>query len=446
MKRIIKYLLVFLLIVTATACGNGGGNNKPVNFSRYASFVMHKDEQEIEFVAKLDDHNSIVDCAFSFDAGTPKDYYFGMSCYNAFATYFENVKNITKLNEDRFDLHVEQEYRSEFEEKFDELKNGIKTNAEIQMMDDNKDYFEKRFSACEDAMASFDGNNSNQPGGEPSDDTDGVVDIKTATSKGYVEKDNDTYVINMNKISERVLLNASECRIDFQGTLPCKGAVEIYNAAQVDLTNISFDAGGDFNNSELTPITIKDTSYKDVVFGNNVVPREEINLPPTENFLFAGISDDGKEIKVEINHMSEEDIEAQKQKDIDYINYVFENGVYKSEDGGSYGDICVDLDLNVGDVVLPNSDYSPICVGGNAKVKISGTLTVTGGSLRFEIRDNAELDLSDLYLIKSHPSFEMAFINYPEGYKGDKELLKAKTTKGKIEYEVSETRLKINIW
>lgn len=443
MKKVIKYLLVLLLIITATACGNNGdSNNKPVEFSRYASFKTFNGEQEIEFVAKLDDTNSVVDCAFSFDAGKPKDYYFGMSCYYAFATYFEIVKNVTKLNEDKFDLHVEQEYRNEFEENLSELKNNINTNPEIQIMDDNKDYFENRFSVCEDAMASFGGNPGQQDGGDPNN----LVDIKTATSKDYVEKNNDTYVINMDKVNGKVSLDASDCRIDFKGTIPCKGTVEIHNAAQVDLTNISFDAGGDFDNSELTPITIKDTSYKDVVFGNNVVPREEINLPPTENFLFAEISDDGKEIKVAINHMNEEAIEEQKQKDIDYINYVFENGVYKSETGGGYGDICVDLDINVGDVVLPDSDYSPICIGGNAKVKISGTLTVTGGSLRFEISDNAELDISDLYLIKSHPSFEMAYINYPEGYKGDKELLKAKTTKGKIEYEVSETRLKINIW
>lgn len=442
MKKVIKYLLVFLLILTATACGNGGGNNKPVEFSRYASFKTFNGDQEIEFVAKLDDHNSIVDCAYNFDVGKTKDYYAGMSCYYAFGAFYEGVKG---NNEDKFELRVEQEYRNEFEGNLSELKNNINTNSEIQIIDENKNYFDERFNSYEKDMATFDGN-QNQPNDGPSNDTDGVVDIKTATSKDYVEKNNDTYVIDMDKVNGKVSLDASDCRIDFKGTIPCKGTVEIHNAAQVDLTNISFDAGGDFDNSELTPITIKDTSYKNVVFGNNVVPREEINLPPTENFLFAGISDDGKEIKVVINHMNEEAIEEQKQKDIDYINYVFENGVYKSETGGSYGDICVDLDINVGDVVLPNSDYSPICIGGNAKVKISGTLTVTGGSLRFEIRDNAELDISDLYLIKSHPSFEMAFINYPEGYKGDKELLKAKTTKGKIEYEVSETRLKINIW
>lgn len=442
MKKVIKYLLVFLLIITATACGNGGSNNKPVEFSRYASFKTFNGDQEIEFIAKLDDHNSIVDCAYNFDVGKTKDYYDGMSCYYAFGAFYEGLKG---NNEDKFELHVEQEYRNEFEGNLSELKNNINTNSEIQIIDENKNYFDERFSSYEKAMATFDGN-QNQPNDGPSNDTDSVVDIKTATSKDYVEKNNDTYVIDMDKVNGKVSLDASDCRIDFKGTIPCKGTVEIHNAAQVDLTNISFDAGGDFDNSELTPITIKDTSYKNVVFGNNVVPREEINLPPTENFLFAGISDDGKEIKVAINHMNEEAIEEQKQKDIDYINYVFENGVYKSETGGSYGDICVDLDINVGDVVLPNSDYSPICIGGNAKVKISGTLTVTGGSLRFEIRDNAELDISDLYLIKSHPSFEMAFINYPEGYKGDKELLKAKTTKGKIEYEVSETRLKINIW
>ena len=66
--------------------------------------------------------------------------------------------------------------------------------------------------------------------------------------------------------------------------------------------------------------------------------------------------------------------------------------------------------------------------------------------MRFGKNDNAILDISELYLIKVHPSADIATISFPEDYEGDIELLKPKTNNGEIKYAEVKNRIDVSIW
>lgn len=441
MKKIIKYLLIILLLTT-TSCSSNNNNNS-VEFDKYASIKMFSDNEEIEFIAKLDAHDSILDCAYSHNVEVNRDYYYGMSYSYAFGMFYEHVSDKTSVDDNDIEIHVEKDYLNEFEKNIDEIKNSINSDIEISLISDTEQYFENNFNKYLKSVIEFDGKN-NDGQYNPQEDPDVVLNIKDVTRDYIEKKSNDTYVIDVDKLNEYKTFDATDLNIEIKGTLPIEPTLEIYNAAHVDVSKIIFDENAEtITNKE--PIRIKNTSYKNVELGD-IMPREEIDRPESETFIKADISDDGNEIIIGINYMSEEEIERKRQEDINFLNEVFEKGIYKDENGNNYGFITSDIDLDIGDVILPNSDYSTITVAGNGKLKLRGTITVTGGSLGFGIRDNGQLDLSDLYIIKSHPSPDMLFLDYPEDYEGDKELFKAKTTKGEIQYEYNETRFKISIW
>jgi len=79
-------------------------------------------------------------------------------------------------------------------------------------------------------------------------------------------------------------------------------------------------------------------------------------------------------------------------------------------------------------------------------VKISGTITLTGGKLDFTVCESEQLDIRGLTLIKQHPSPDMVKIRYELSAGLNTGLLQAKAGKGTIKFTLGESAYDITIW
>ena len=433
MKKIWNVLfIVFLLILCG--CGN---KVEPLNEGDYyISLVLNEEKNEkIELLIKSNDQNTVVDYATNFNEGKDVGYYNGMSNDYAFEIFIQLVKSITKIDESNITFILDENSIDSFDEK--QITKKLLPNAKSSKKKDTINNFEKKMEEYKKMMANFGplepNNNDNSPSDIPTQDYTLVID-----GEGIIQ-------IDLNTIDHDIVVQADNKPVRIFGDNYGIQEIKIIDAESVNM-DFTVDESVDYEKLKSPFIIIENTSYKSVIFPIGVENSINTNRYITDNYFVYDISDDGKSIRVGFNYFDDNKREELKNKDTDFINYVMENGIYISETGSPYGLIYSDLDIDLGDVILPDSDYSGIGVGGNAKVKLSGTITVTGGTLDFEIKDNAVLDISELYLIKAHPSPDMLKISFPENYKGDKELLKPKAKSGEIKYAETDNRIDVTIW
>lgn len=433
MKKIWNVLLIVFLLILC-GCDN---KFEPVNEGDYyISLVLNEEkDKKIELLIKSNDQNSVIDYATNFNDGKDIGYYNAMNLEYAFETFINIVKGIVDIDETNISFILDENKINNFDEKT--FANKLLPNAKCSKTKDTINNFEKKMEEYKKMMANFGplepNNNDNSPSDIPTQDYTLVID-----SEGIIQ-------IDLNTIDHDIVVNADNKPVRIYGDNYGKQEIKIIDAANVNM-DFTVSENVDFKTLKSPFIIIENTSYKNVIFPSNVVNIINTEKYITENYIFYEISDDGKYIKIGVNYFDNEKIEELKQKDNDYINYVMENGIYVSDNGGSYGDIYSDLDLDLGEIVLPNSDYSEISIGGEARVKLKGTITITGGVLRLGIKDDAILDISELYLIKAHPSPDVLNISFPENYKGDKELLKPKAKSGEIKYAETDNRIDVTIW
>ncbi len=434
MKKIWSVLFVIFLLVLC-ACDNKVEPIKEGDY--YIGLVLNEEKDEkIEFIIKSNDQNTVIDYATNFNEGTNTGYYNGMSIDYAFELFIEIIRSFTSIDESKILFILDDNKINDF--NAEQLAKKLLPNAKSSKKKDTINNFEKKIVEYKKLMANFTpiepNNIHNSPNDIPmQDDYTLVID-----SEGIIQ-------IDLNTIDHNIVVEADNKPVRIFGDNYGTHEIKIINAESVNM-DFTIDEFVDYEKLKSPFIIIENTSYKNVIFPKGVEDGINTERYITENYSFYDISDDGKFITVNFNYFNDNKAEELKKKDIDFINYIMEKGIYVSETGGSYGLIYSDLDIDLGDIILPESDYSGIGIGGNAKVKLSGTITVTGGTLNFEIKDNATLDISELYLIKDHPSPDMLKISFPNDYKGDKELLKPKTKSGEIKYAETENRIDVTIW
>ena len=433
MKKFYKILIIICFLLL-NACGN---KTEPISLGDYYIGLILQEEKgnEIEFIIKSNDQNSVIDYATNFNDGKDIGYYNAMNLEYAFEMFINIVKGIVDIDETNISFILDENKINNFDEKT--FANKLLPNAKCSKTKDTINNFEKKISEYKKLMTNFgplEPNNDDIPN-----------DNQTTEDYTLIIDDEGTIQIDLNLVEHDIVVNADNKPVRIYGDNYGKQEIKIIDAANVNM-DFTVSENVDFKTLKSPFIIIENTSYKNVIFPSNVVNIINTEKYITENYIFYEISDDGKYIKISVNYFDNEKIEELKQKDTDYINYVMENGIYVSDNGGSYGDIYSDLDLDLGEIVLPNSDYSEISIGGEARVKLKGTITITGGVLRLGIKDDAILDISELYLIKAHPSPDVLNISFPENYKGDKELLKPKAKSGEIKYAETDNRIDVTIW
>ena len=105
-----------------------------------------------------------------------------------------------------------------------------------------------------------------------------------------------------------------------------------------------------------------------------------------------------------------------------------------------------EMEIDVGDVVLPDQDYQMFKLHPGAKLKISGKIALTGGKLDWEVSEPDQLDIRDLTLVKKHASPDMVKVRFDPTIGINEDLLQAKAASGKIMFNKGDSSYDITIW
>lgn len=241
--------------------------------------------------------------------------------------------------------------------------------------------------------------------------------------------------------------------------------IELCNASSVDMSDLKIDPEA-FNDEDhypengisepkdqkrLTLIEIIDTGYKSVKFPADIPNRDDYDTgdqSPFEGYFIYEISDEGDREYV-MYACPLATVEARHEQEVAVVTEILTKGdaydILGEDYRGEYI-LWTDVTVDVGDAVLPDQDYMGISLKPGAKLTINGSITLTGGILRWTVCEADQLDIRGLTLIKKHPSPDMVKITYNSEEGLDTSLLKARAERGTIKFVKSETSYDISIW
>ena len=196
-----------------------------------------------------------------------------------------------------------------------------------------------------------------------------------------------------------------------------------------------------------TFVAICDTDYNKVSFPVGMIPNWNPEVAPFKGFMTCGYDEAG--LKENVSYCGPY-ITYEEQNKLDRANVakivtegdLLENGIDSNSDYA----VWTNVELDVGNVVLPNQDYQHITVKPGGSLKITGKITITGGRLDWAVTANGQLDISGITLVKRHPSPDMMIIRCRDFSDLDVSHLQPKAESGTIKFSLSDESYYITIW
>ena len=227
----------------------------------------------------------------------------------------------------------------------------------------------------------------------------------------------------------------------------------IENASEVDMSQLVVSADdftdADFVGTGLSVVKVRNTSYKNVTFPAGLPESQEDKfISPMDDFVAYRISDEGDECNIEYRGPSST-YEERHELEVKIVTAVLTEGDAESViNSNNPGDVKIwtEVEVDVGEVDLPDQDYQEIQIMPGGKLTIKGTIGVTGGRLSFTVYDTDCLDLRELVLVKKHLTPDMVKIRFERGLAINTDLLQATTTEGEIKFDMAEDSYNITIW
>lgn len=253
---------------------------------------------------------------------------------------------------------------------------------------------------------------------------------------------------------------------DETGSVP---NVRIHNASSVDLSGLvvdmesakqippaqeprdgqsAADAYWNPQRSRLCVAVIDGTDPANVTFPANARPDigiDESTVSMFEPILVTNTFPDGRQELVLLG--PQENYAERHEKEAAVVRQCLTNGEYHSltgQEGNNFYYVHTELAIDIGGSVLPNRDYEHIAVGRGGKLTLTGTLTITGGTLDIDLRDGGQIDLRGLTIVKAHPSPDMIHVHSDGPI--NEALFHCNTPSGTLHYSLSENGLSITIW
>jgi hypothetical protein len=250
--------------------------------------------------------------------------------------------------------------------------------------------------------------------------------------------------------------------MELKGSEVSQRCIELKNASSVDMSGFSI-SDVSFKDENWAPedrengaryyhiIDIFNTSYKDVTYPEGILNRDDFDgrdYSVFEGYFMCEINDDGDQECITFVG-PRATYEYQHEKDTAVVTEILTKGDALSILGEDYHggyDVWTDVTVDVGNVTLPNQDYMGMTLRPGAKLKVTGTIALTGGKLDWEVNESDQLDLRGLTLVKKHPSPDMVKIRYNSKAGLNTDLLNVKAGKGKVSYVLGEEVFDISIW
>ena len=484
-------IIVTLLFVFVIGCGkkteeessetldvmtlNEDGTYTPKEGDFYIGAIfryVEEDDLEMDLVCK---DGVVVDCGKAcFTEGEfLKSDYLGLPYMDAFEKFFEKFGQERNLkNADCIDIEVTEDQDNNRDSILEEFKNlaskiGFPPNK-ISFVSDPKERFNEKIAEfTKDAVngRAEDSTEEQSQDVEPNAPQGPLEVASFEEMKKAYESGRSQFVLTGD-----ITIDLSQCSLNFAETdcqghnVTVKGAIH-YEETDQGVTFAVFENPGTVDLSALTVnmdsfdeekmigraygIQFRNGSYKNLTVPSGIPNRMDgINVAPYQSYSCCEINDDGTEFAVLYCGPSVSYKELQ-EKEIKVMTAILTEGdadsVLEDPDHRIY-EFWTEMEIDVGDVVLPDQDYQMFKLHPGAKLKISGKIALTGGKLDWEVSEPDQLDIRDLTLVKKHPSPDMVKVRFDPTIGINEDLLQAKAASGKIMFNKGDSSFDITIW
>ena len=307
------------------------------------------------------------------------------------------------------------------------------------------------------------GENPPPPGGitfdTPAMSVDEIVERKAAGC-GVTDVGCDVTIDLSKDIVSEITLNCDGHKVTVKGSIAKENMVNefhailtIENASEVDMSQLAVSADDfipeNYIGSGATIVKIRNTSYKNVTFPDGLAGSQDDRfVSPMDGFVSYHISDEGDEMGIEYRGPTTT-YEERHELEVKIVTAVLTEGDAESViQTNAPGEVKIwtEVEVDVGEVDLPDQDYQEIQIMPGGKLTIKGTIGVTGGRLSFTVYDTDCLDLRELVLVKKHLTPDMVKIRFEKGLDINTDLLQATTDEGEIMFDMGEDSYNITIW
>ncbi|MCR5060469.1 MAG: hypothetical protein K6A80_05480 [Saccharofermentans sp.] len=279
------------------------------------------------------------------------------------------------------------------------------------------------------------------------DDFDKLVNVSTGEGLSFLSISEDMDLL-ITRSDARFCIICHGHALALRGNIEYPVQIRVEGASEVDLQGLVI--------SEFRRLDLRENAEYLVVTGT---PADQITLPDGLNDLRSGeernrfaqydgyeFSDDSGELRI-ISQGPEESYDEVHETDLAVINAILTTGDYSSIwSGGAYC-IRTDVDIDIGNTVLPNTDYAHIILDHGAHLRMTGTMTITGGRFEFEVCEYDQLDLTGLTIVKRHPSPDMIKIRFNPGVGINRSSVTlAGASNGSINYSYGSESIDISVW
>lgn len=374
---------------------------------------------------------------------------------------------------------AEDEDVSKYSQVFQRIKDECFPDMPLDPIIESRDFFEQSVIESDASYKGMwkelvDGENNNNPGQGPDNnppppqtptyDTPAMsveeIIQRKAEGAGDIEVGCDiTIDLSKDNVYDMHLLCDGH-KITIKGSIDEKKIIKdhfdilvIENASEVDMSqfDVSPDdfTDADFIGRNLSVVKVRNTSYKNVTFPAGLPESQEDKfISPMDDFVTYRISDEGDECIIEYRGPSST-YEERHELEVKIVTAVLTEGDAESViDSNNPGDVKIwtEVEVDVGEVDLPDQDYQEIQIMPGGKLTIKGTIGVTGGRLNFTVYDTDCLDIRELVLVKKHLTPDMVKIRFERGLEINTDLLQATTDEGEIKFDMAEDSYNITIW
>ncbi len=263
----------------------------------------------------------------------------------------------------------------------------------------------------------------------------------------------DGTVLDVSKINNNINLQCNGHDITIKGMTSNDYTVVLFGAGRIDLSGITFPAekavGGGEDHHDY--IRWHDTMFDQVTLPNDVPDRLELgqNAGPFDTVFGFEFSAEGDMGLIGISG-PRDTYDVVHQRDIETVKQILATGTTDGIEGD--GKIWTDVEIDVGEIVLPEQIRADITLGKGAHLKLTGTITVTAERLRFSVVEPDQLDISGLYIVKECMSPDIIKISHPQDMEIDRDMVTISGGEGgesgenKVVYSFDNDSVSITIW
>ena len=472
---------------------NEDGSYTPKTGDRYVGIrIAFEDGADWQFLT-ICNGDTVVDCGVNSDMSefTIKDDYIGKSYKDAFIAFFKfhsQYDNHGKVTEIQLMTPEGGDSEKEYASVFKEIVKEIAPKAENGYFGEDKKRFAERISIYTEAYAweisearreqereeerlaeeerrirEEDERRKAEEAAEAErkKPVSSVEEIRARLNQGIdeVTLGGDIVIDVSSDTLTGVIIHCEGHTVTFTGMWPAvapttpdkRTGIELENAGKVDLSGLSADINS-FNHPDWVGggcnfVLIRETNYKNVIAPAGYEPNNPPECPPFTGYISYGIDDEGMNEGFGYQGPGTT-YEEQNALETKVVTAILTEGDADSVEGDYGRDYAfwTKLEIDVGNTVLPNQDYQYMTLKPGASLKITGSITLTGGRLGWQVSEYSQLDINGLTLVKKHPSPDMLKISFSPSVGIDTSKLNCKGSGGTIKFDISDSSYNVTIW